>query len=657
VSDKEPTSKGRLDDTGDEANGKRRRRRRGGGLRVPSDMVPRASNHRDLEIGEPPEPPSPEAPELAVSVAAAFGDDGDAASAREASADAHVEEQERESAREISDRAAKPEEAPTSDGAVEAEGDRDPEGPGDQESDDATEGPQRHVAAEGGAEVQHGERGVAAAPPAGDDEKAVADDDGEVGGPDASIDDSSEASPVDIPIEEEVPVRRPHRAQTEALTEEDLEELMEPIEDDDEVAPADSSASDSARDDDEVDFDAQETAQFVPVVIDEEPGDDGEARAAASRAAASGVTILARREVGGDGAAQTEPRNPPHDPGDSAEMLSDELIEEIDDAAPSDVADQETSDPGARSSHATEVLDAEEVEALSEKAREEEAARSADPPPVPGEPTSKPPPAPSFAQVTKGRTGAHGKAWFDEIFDEDYLRTLPFLTPQATQAEAKFVAEAIAASAGAQLLDVGCGYGRHAMELAARGFHVVGLDNSLPLLLRGADEAQRRGLSINFVHGDMRELTFESQFDAAYCLFSTFGYFDDETNKKTAQNIGRALKPGARFVVEVLNRDYLIQDLPTRVWWEGDGCVILEEVDFNYFSSRIVSNRSVVFDDGRQLEQEISIRAYSLHELGKLLHAAGFRVLEVSGSMNTRGRFFGAKARDIIVVAEKRATT
>jgi SAM-dependent methyltransferase len=175
------------------------------------------------------------------------------------------------------------------------------------------------------------------------------------------------------------------------------------------------------------------------------------------------------------------------------------------------------------------------------------------------------------------------------------------------------------------------------------------------LLLRGADEAQRRSLNINFVHGDMRELTFESQFDGAYCLFSTFGYFDDETNKKAAQNIARALKPGARLVIAVLNRDYLIEDLPSRVWWEGDGCVVLEEVEFNYFSSRIISNRSVVFDDGRQLEQEISMRAYSLHEFGKLLHAAGFRVLEVSGSMVTRGRFFGNHSREIIVVAERRA--
>jgi SAM-dependent methyltransferase len=291
--------------------------------------------------------------------------------------------------------------------------------------------------------------------------------------------------------------------------------------------------------------------------------------------------------------------------------------------------------------------------------------------PRPPPPTAKPPAPPPAAKkpIPQAAVAAvvakepsrpnQGKQrqWFVDLFDEDYLRTLPFLTPQATQSEAEFAINAMNLAPGAQVLDLGCGYGRHAMELAARGFHVVGLDLSTPLLVRGGEEAHRRGLTINFVRGDMRELDFEAQFDGCYCLFSTFGYFDDETNKKTLQNVARALKPGGKVLLEILNRDYVIADLPTRVWWEGDGCVVLEEVELNYFSSRIQVNRSVVFDDGRQLEQEISVRAYSLHEVGKLMHAAGFRVLEVSGGYQMRGRFLGNQSRHIIVLAERKESS
>jgi SAM-dependent methyltransferase len=367
--------------------------------------------------------------------------------------------------------------------------------------------------------------------------------------------------------------------------------------------------------------------------------------------------------------------NRDRDPGDSGEIIDDELIEEIEEAQRATPMAPGTRPPPIDIDSTLDLNGDDDLEEMpvGEGAAArlagsgEVALRSGSPSSPPAYGKQQPPPAPSATRAAAAAAAAaaadpsqtrprrrRGKPWFEDIFDEDYLRTLPFLTPQATQMEAQFVMDALAISAGSQVLDVGCGYGRHAMELAARGYHVVGLDSSLPLLLRGADEAQRRGLTINFVHGDMRDMAFDAQFDGAYCLFSTFGYFDDETNKKTAQNICRALKPGARCVFEVLNRDYIIAELPLRVWWEGDGCVVLEEVDFNYFSSRLISSRSVVFDDGRQLEQEISIRSFGLHELGKLLHSAGFRVVEVSGNMITKGRFFGAQSRDIVVIAERR---
>ena len=254
----------------------------------------------------------------------------------------------------------------------------------------------------------------------------------------------------------------------------------------------------------------------------------------------------------------------------------------------------------------------------------------------------------------RGRRKRRSKPWYEELFDDDWLKTLPYLDAAQTRRESDFIASALGLDSASTLLDLACGNGRHAVDLATRGHTVTGLDLSLPLLIRAADAARREGVTVDFVHGDMRELTFDGKFDAAYCFFSSFGYFEDEINRNVVAQVAKALKPGGRFLIDLVNRDYIIGELPARVWWQSDGCMVLEEVDFNYYGSRIQSRRSVVFEDGRQLEHDVSIRSYSLHEIGKLLHGAGFRVTEVSGGLAQKGRFFGTESRQILIVAEKK---
>jgi SAM-dependent methyltransferase len=363
-----------------------------------------------------------------------------------------------------------------------------------------------------------------------------------------------------------------------------------------------------------------------------------------------------------------------------ANLVANETeIERTDPRAPLPI-EVEASEPEIEADDPLEVVDAGSEAASVASAPAKDGApktvRTRTPPPIPGsyfktpgpEPISPPPPPgedgagpllPGLsilpeALAQRPRRPKRSKPWFEEVFDEDYLRTLPFMRADQTLREVEFISETLRLGSGAEVLDVACGYGRHAIELVQRGVAVTGLDLSLPLLIRAADEAQRRGLQVNFVHADMREMAFERQFDGAYSMLTSFGYFDEETNLRVAERVARALKPGARFLLDIVNRDYVVSDLPVRVWWEGTGCVVLEEVDFNFHTSRILTHRSIVFEDGRQLEQEISVRAYSLHEIGRLLRQAGFRVIDVSGALATRGQFFGTSSRNLLIVAEKR---
>jgi len=203
------------------------------------------------------------------------------------------------------------------------------------------------------------------------------------------------------------------------------------------------------------------------------------------------------------------------------------------------------------------------------------------------------------------------------------------------------------------VLDLGCGAGHHAVEFASRGYGVVGYDLSLYQLALAADVAQERNQKINFLQGDMREMAFEEMFDGVFCWNTTFGYFEEDKNLAVAQRVFKALRPGGMFLIDVINRDFAAASSPQQVWYEGDSCVCMDDMSVDYISSRLRVKRSIILDDGRTKESMFSLRLYSLHELGKLLHEVGFRVTEASGHPSTPGVFFGPNSPRIIMLAQR----
>jgi len=374
---------------------------------------------------------------------------------------------------------------------------------------------------------------------------------------------------------------------------------------------------------------------------------------------------------------------PPPPPGEatSSEASTEAITEAITEAT------AEAPAPDSQEGEAQEVFEPEPAPASAEPppppggaepaeaGTEEPEAAAAVPPPPPAEAqakeAAKPPPPPEASVKAEGvaeqpppppaearegkkkRKKRFKKPWFEEFFDDDYLRTLPYMTDAMTAKESKFIEEHLSLQPKQTVLDIGCGYGRHAIQLAKQGYEVTGIDTSLPLLIKAAEFTREVGTEVNFMHQDMREMTFEDEFDGAYCVMTSFGYFDDDSNRDVLQRIFRAVRPGGRFLLEAINRDFILRDLPSRVWWEGDDCVVMDEVEFNFLSSRVVSKRSVVFSDGRSINHDLSIRAYCLHELGRLLHSCGFKVRSITGNHSTESRFFGTDSPYLIILSEK----
>ena len=126
-----------------------------------------------------------------------------------------------------------------------------------------------------------------------------------------------------------------------------------------------------------------------------------------------------------------------------------------------------------------------------------------------------------------------------------------------TAAEVDFAVDNLRLDTGARVLDVGCGLGRHALELARRGYSVVGVDFVGRFIEAATLAAQEHGLAgrVRFAQRDARTLELGEQFDAVLCLYDVIGSFpDDVDNERIVSGLGRHLKPGGRALISVLNR-------------------------------------------------------------------------------------------------------
>ncbi|PCC66672.1 Methyltransferase domain-containing protein [Nannocystis exedens] len=277
------------------------------------------------------------------------------------------------------------------------------------------------------------------------------------------------------------------------------------------------------------------------------------------------------------------------------------------------------------------------------------------PPRPPPEKTPSPKPSPATPPAAPRSDGRKRRNWHEEVFGDHYAAILPVDADASAEIDAAFVQKSLDLTSGQKLLDVGCGDGRHAHAFAALGLDVTGLDNSMPQLLRAARRNEASKFNFDILHGDMRSLPRDRPYDAVTCLGSTFGYFEsDEQNRQCLQDMVELLKPGGKLALQVFNRDYLMGVLPCRSWWQGRGCLVLDVADMHFSTGRVRIHRTVVFEDGRQFEHHISIRAYSAHTLAKMLATMGARVIDLSGSRDTPGRFYGGASPEIWIFAQRR---
>lgn len=235
--------------------------------------------------------------------------------------------------------------------------------------------------------------------------------------------------------------------------------------------------------------------------------------------------------------------------------------------------------------------------------------------------------------------------FFDEhaqVYDENEFT-------KNTLAEVDFLIEELSLRVGDAILDVGCGTGRHSIELARRGYAVTGIDLSSGMLAKAAQEAEAAGVSVTWVHADATEFSLPRTYDGAICLcegaFGLLGEGDDPMVQPMSvlHNISRSLKPQAKVVLTTLNGTRMLREYTNEDIAKGrfDPLTMIESFEY----------------PPREGLPAVAIRQRSFipTELAVLFRLAGMSVLSMWGG--TAGRW-GRRTLDldemeIMVVAQK----
>jgi len=221
--------------------------------------------------------------------------------------------------------------------------------------------------------------------------------------------------------------------------------------------------------------------------------------------------------------------------------------------------------------------------------------------------------------------------WWDDFFPV-FRPFFGLVSQKATNAHVRYVITKLNLKPGRKFLDCPCGIGRISLPLARKGIRVTGVDITQSYLDELSKKAKRSGLKIDVARADMRRINYDSQFDAGGNLWTSFGFFEKETdNRLVVKKMYQALKPGGRFMLHVINRDWIMANYRARGWQEAGGVKSIEERYFDYRTS--VNHGTWNFiKDGEEKSFYVPIRMYSFHELIAMFESVGFVDIEGYGS-------------------------
>jgi cyclopropane fatty-acyl-phospholipid synthase-like methyltransferase len=240
------------------------------------------------------------------------------------------------------------------------------------------------------------------------------------------------------------------------------------------------------------------------------------------------------------------------------------------------------------------------------------------------------------------------------IFDKYYFNLYKkSLTASITKKEVNFIEKILKLKKGMKILDLACGWGRHSIEFARRGYKVVGQDIN-PLFLQEARRtAKEAGVKVRWIKQDMRKIPFRNEFDVALSLFTSFGYFEkEEDHQKVMSEVYKSLKPRGAFFLDVINRERLVRRFRPKEHKElSDGSLLTIERKFDFLTGHLEDKRTYMKKKRKKKESRLGIRIFTLTELISTCQRVGLKFKKSYGSY--KGDPISFNSKRCILIAQK----
>lgn len=244
--------------------------------------------------------------------------------------------------------------------------------------------------------------------------------------------------------------------------------------------------------------------------------------------------------------------------------------------------------------------------------------------------------------------------WYDNFFSNFYLSYFSGKKEGRAdiQKETIFISGVLNLPKKAKILDLACGTGRHLIELAKQGHNMTGFDFNAVALESARHRADEEKLAVKLIRGDMRSLPFDREFDGVISMYTSFGYFMKENdNTNTLEAISKSLKCKGALLLDLPNKNWIINKAPRKTWQKIKGRYVLERRSFNKGKNVFQNEITVLGSDKKEERVMTFLRLYDLPEIKDMLHGANLELIRSFGDYDADNQFEPDRSPRMILLA------